>query len=138
MITATNNLAIFNSHLRPNLVSGVDPLTHIANGSLDPTNVAKDSIFNPAAFSDPVNSFGNLPPASSNLRNFPVLSESFAITKRTQLAEHLNWIFYTQFFNAFNRHRFTTIGANADNASFGIPSNVSNPRQIQFGTRFLF
>jgi hypothetical protein len=138
MITATNNLAIFNSHLRPNLTPGVDPLTHISNGSLDPTNPSKSSIFNKAAFSDPVNSFGDLSPASSNLRNFPVLSESFAITKHTQLTEHLNWIFYTQFFNAFNRHRFTTIGANADNASFGTPSNVSNPRQIQFGTRFLF
>ncbi|WP_162537995.1 TonB-dependent receptor [Granulicella sp. WH15] len=137
-ITATNNLAIFNSHLRPNLVPGADPLTHISNGKLNPTDPSMDSIFNKAAFTDPVDSFGNLPPSSSNIRNFPVLSESFAVTKHTQLTEHLDWIFYTQFFNAFNRHRFTTIGANADNASFGIPSNVSMPRQIQFGTRFLF
>jgi len=138
MITATNTLAIFNSHLRPNLVPGVDPSSHISNGSLDPTNPTKSSLFNPAAFSDPVNSFGNLPPASSNLRNFPLLSESFAVTKRTQLTEHLTWVFYSQFFNAFNRHRFTTVNANSDNAAFGVPSSVSNPRQIQFGTRFLF
>jgi len=138
MIDATNTLAIFNSHLRPNLVPGVDPSTHISNGSLNPSNPSRDSLFNKAAFSDPVNSFGNLPPASSNLRNFPFLSESFAATKQTRLTEHLNWVFYAQFFNAFNRHRFTTIDANSDNAGFGIPSAVSMPRQIQFGTRFVF
>lgn len=138
MITATNTLAIFNSHLRPNLVPGAAPSSHISNGKLNPSDPSRDSLFNKAAFRDPVNSFGDLPPASSNLRNFPLLSESFAVTKHTQLTEHLNWIFYSQFFNAFNRHRFTTINANADNASFGVPSGVSMPRQIQFGTRFLF
>jgi hypothetical protein len=60
------------------------------------------------------------------------------VTKNTQITEHLNWAFYAQFFNAFNRHRFTTINANADNASFGIPSGVSLPRHIQFGTRLQF
>lgn len=138
MITANNTLAIFNSHLRPNLVPGVDPLTHISNRDLDPSNPAKSSVLNGAAFSDPVNSFGDLPPASSDMRTFPLLSEGFSATKHTRITEGVDWVFYAQFFNAFNRHRFTTINANADNASFGVPSGVSAPRQIQFGTRFLF
>jgi hypothetical protein len=86
-------------------------ITAIANGELNPSGPVMSSVFNMAALSDPVNSFGNLPPASSNLRNFPVLSESFGVTKNAQLTEHLNWVFYSQFFNAFNRHRFTTINA---------------------------
>jgi hypothetical protein len=96
MITATNSLAIFNSHLRPNLVAGQDPSSHIANGSLDPTNPARSSVFNKAAFSDPINSFGNMRPSYSNLRNFPVLSESFSVMKNTRITEHLNWVLYAQ------------------------------------------
>lgn len=52
--------------------------------------------------------------------------------------DRVDWVFYAQFFNAFNRHRFTSINANADNATFGVPSGFSSPRHIQFGTRFLF
>ncbi|MCU1323972.1 MAG: hypothetical protein JWM43_3621 [Acidobacteriaceae bacterium] len=138
LITVNNTLPIFNRSLRPNIVAGVDPLTHISNGDLDPTAASNNSVLSKAAFSSPVYSFGNLPPASSNMRSFPLLSESFSATKHTRITDRVDWVFYAQFFNAFNRHRFTSINANADNAAFGVPSGVSSPRHIQFGMRFLF
>jgi hypothetical protein len=56
--------------------------------------------------------------------------------KETQLTEHLHWSFYAQASNMFNRHRFYGINTNISSTSFGKPSNVSNPRYLQFGTRF--
>ena len=42
---------------------------------------------------------------------------------------------YGQFFNASNRHRFTSIDGNFSDSGFGRSSGVSNPRRVQVGTR---
>lgn len=134
-ITTKNTLAIFNRVLRPNILPGVDPSTHISNNSFDPS---VNSVFNKAAFSNPVNTFGTAAPTYGNLRNFPVLSEDLGLVKQTKLAERLVWTFYCQAFNPFNRHRFAGIDTNFSNATFGVPAATSQARIVQFGTRFLF
>lgn len=127
-----NTLAIFNRVLRPNIVPGVDPSSGISNANFNP---AVDSVFNKAAFSAPVNSFGNAAPAYSNLRNFPVLSEDASIVKQFSLTEGVQLRFYAQGFNLFNRHRFTGIDTNFSDAGFGVPSATNQARQVQFGAR---
>lgn len=135
-IVATNSLPIFNSVLRPNIVPGVSPATNISANSFVP-GVSRR--INLAAFSQPAAyTFGNARPTYSNITNFPVYSEDFAAMKTTQLTEKLKWNLYVQMFNAFNRHRFTSINTNFSNASFGQASNPSFPRYVQLGARFEF
>ena len=79
-IYTDNNLPIFNSFQRPNVVQGQNPQTAIGIGGFDP---AVDRRINAAAFSAPLPyTFGNSAPTFGNLRNFPVLQEDVAITKR--------------------------------------------------------
>jgi hypothetical protein len=127
-----NTLPIFNRVLRPNLIPGVDPSSGISNADFNP---AVNSVFNKAAFSAPVNSFGNAAPAYSNLRNFPVLSEDVSVVKRLSLTERVQLQFYAQGFNLLNRHRFTGIDTNFSDAGFGVPTATNQARQVQFGAR---
>lgn len=135
-IVTNNTLPIFNSVLRPNINPGVSRSLHISNNDCDPT---QDCIFNKAAFSNPAAySFGNASLTYSDLRNFAVLSENFSLVKDTKISERVSWSLYGQAVNVLNRHRFYAIQTNFANASFGIPSSVSMPRQIQLGTRIRF
>jgi len=132
-INMTNTLPIFSRVLRPNLVPNV---SHSLSTTCDPN---ASCIINKAAFSAPGNyMFGNSSPTYSDLRNYVVLSENLSLAKETQFGEHLHWSLYGQVLNVFNRHRFTGINTNFSSASFGSPSSVSNPRQIQLGTRIQF
>jgi hypothetical protein len=133
----TNSLAIFNGYQRPNIVPGIDPSSHTPNGRFNP---AKGSnIFNLAAFAAPGNSsFGDAAPTYANLRNYAVLSEDLAAVKSTRLGEHVNWTFYAQAFNAFNRHRFAGFGTSFGASDFGQPNATNAARAFQFGTRFQF
>ncbi len=135
-IVATNTLPIFNRVLRPNKIAGVDAATHISAGSYVP---GVSRIINPNAFSQPAAyAFGNARPTYDDLTSFPVLTEDLAVVKHVQLGERANWELYGQFFNALNRHRYTLIDTNFNNASFGRASSVSQPRYIQVGTRIRF
>ncbi len=135
-LTVTNATSLFNTNQRPNLNRGVDPSAHISNGAYNPTM----SIFNSTAFATPGSaSFGNLAPASSNIKNYPVLTEDAGLTKETRLGDHVEWSFYSQAFNVFNRHRFGAFGTNVSNlGTFGVASSTSTARAFQFGTRFKF
>ncbi len=133
-ILATNTLPIFNSVLRPNVVPGVTPATHITAKNFNP---AVSRVINPAAFSEPAAySFGNARPSYNGLSNFPIYDEDLAVVRRFSLWEIAQGTFYAQAFNAFNRHRFTTIDTNFNDATFGQPSGVSQARLVQFGIRF--
>ncbi|MBS1813973.1 MAG: TonB-dependent receptor [Acidobacteria bacterium] len=134
-IVTSNTLPIFNSVLRPNKAPGVDPSIHMSNGKCDGTI---NCVFNASAFSDPDRTFGNADLTYSDVRNFAVLSENLTLAKETPIGEHLRWSLYAQALNTFNRHRFYAIQTNSSNASFGVPSSVTLPRQIQLGTRFQF
>ena len=133
-ILATNTLPIFNSVLRPNIVPGVNPATHISANNFNPS---VSRVINPAAFSEPAAyTFGNARPTYNGLSNFPIYDEDLAVVRRFSIGEIAKGTFYAQAFNAFNRHRFTSIDTNFNDATFGQPSGVSQPRLIQFGIRF--
>ncbi|MBS1813275.1 MAG: TonB-dependent receptor [Acidobacteria bacterium] len=139
-IQMSNGLPIFNRKLRPNVVPGVDRSTHLSANEYKP---ASSRIVNPAAFTDPFTSednyaFGNAKPQYSDVRSFPVLAEDFAIVKDTHLTERLNWTLGANFFNAFNRHRFTSFNLTWKDAAFGQATATSLPRFIQLNTRFTF
>lgn len=137
ILMSSNSLPIFNYYQRPNIAAGVDPSSHTPNSKFNPANGS--NIFNLAAFSAPGNSsFGNAKPTYSNLREYTVLGEDIGLFKRTPLGEHLVWTFYSQAFNAFNRHRFIGFGTSFGSSSFGQPSGTTAARAIQFGSRLQF
>ncbi len=125
---------LFNRITRPDIVPGVEK--RFKGGSF---NFDTDHLINPDAFKQPETfTFGNAAPAYGDLRNFGTFTEDMALVKETRIAEHLNWSFYAQAQNTFNRHRFYGIQTNISSTAFGKPSNVSNPRYLQFGTRLRF
>ncbi len=125
---------LFNRITRPNLVSGVAKRFKGGNFNYD-----TDHLINPAAFVQPATfTFGNAAPTYDDLRNFGTFTEDMALVKETPLGDHLHWSFYAQSNNTFNRHRFYGIQTNISSTAFGKPSNVSNPRYLQFGTRLRF
>jgi len=119
---------------RPDVVPGV------ARGFRGGTfNFDSDHLINPAAFTQPaLFTFGSASPSYGDLRNFGTFTEDMALVKETRIAEHLNWSFYAQAQNTFNRHRFYGIQTSISSTAFGSPSSVSNPRYLQFGSRLRF
>lgn len=135
-ILANNSLPIFNRVLRPNEVSGAERSTGI---SLSNWQQGSSALINRAAFSQPAAfTFGNAQPTYEGLRGFPVLSEDINLSKRISFTEQVAATLYGQFFNIFNRHRFTGIDTNLSNASFGQAGSVSQPRFVQLGVRIQF
>jgi len=135
-IYSDNNLPLFNYVQRPNRVLGQDPQTGMGIGGFNP---AADRRINVNAFSAaPAFTFGNSPPTLGNLRNFPVLREDVAITKRISFSERWNLELYGQSFNIANRHRFTAIVTNSSSASFGKATGSSIGRYVQLGAKVRF
>jgi hypothetical protein len=117
-------------------VPGQDPQTKIGIGNFDP---AVDRRINLNAFSAaPAFTFGNSAPTLNNLRNFPVLQEDVAITKRISLSERWKLELYGQSFNVANRHRFTSIVTDSSSASFGTAGGSSIGRYVQLGAKIRF
>ena len=135
-IYSDNNLPLFNYVQRPNRVLGQDPESSIGIGSFDPT---VDRRINTSAFSAaPAFTFGNSAPTIGNLRNFPVLQEDVAVTKRVSLTERWKLELYGQSFNVANRHRFTSIVTDSSSPSFGEAGGSSIGRYIQLGAKIRF
>lgn len=95
-----------NSHQRPNLVPGINPISPHWRS-------APDSIgyLNPAAFTQPLfptvqgpGSFGNL--GRNSIYGPSFWNADFALTKNTQLWEHVNLQLRFEFFNIFNHPNF--------------------------------
>jgi hypothetical protein len=135
-LSMNNNLPIFNRVLRPDRVSGQEAGTGISNADFNPN---RDRAINLNAFAVPAPfHFGTAPPTIQDLRTFAVLNEDFSLIKITPLTERFSLENYGQFINAFNRHRFTGIGTNFSNSTFGLVSGTSLPRFIQVGMRLRF
>jgi hypothetical protein len=135
-ISSDNNLPLFNYAQRPNIVPGHNPQTSVGIGSFNP---AVDRRINLSVFSAaPALTFGNSAPTFGNLRNFPVLQEDLAVTKRISLGERWKLELYGQSFNVTNRHRFTSIVTNSSSASFGRPGGSSVGRYVQLGAKIRF
>jgi len=135
-IYADNNLPLFNSVQRPNRVSGQSPQTGLSVGAFNPVS---DRRINLNAFSAPLPfTFGNSAPTLGNLRQFPVLQEDVAVTKRISFGDRWKLELYGQSFNIANRHRFTAIVTNFSSPSFGKATGSSVGRYVQLGAKIRF
>ncbi|MCX6592440.1 MAG: TonB-dependent receptor [Acidobacteria bacterium] len=139
-LSMNNLLPIFNRVLRPDLVGNVDPSSGIGNADFDPGR--GDRVVNPRAFASPVVGgvfrFGNMGPTMDALRQFPVLQEDFVLTKRFALRESAVFEIQSQFFNAFNRHRFVNFEPNFSSPNFGAARGTNLPRFVQLGAKVTF
>jgi len=135
VLTANNTLPLFNSTLRPNVVSGV-PL-EMSYSNFDP---AVDRYINPAAFTVPAAfTLGSAARSYDNLRAPWNLNESVGAVKRTAITERVTLIFRAEFFNVFNRVVFGAPASNISAANFGVVGSQSNaPRQGQMALRLEF
>ena len=110
------------------------PAFLLGNGSVNPAYAAY--------YADPSRFFGNAAPTLSELRAQPFFAEDFNILKKTKLSETTTLEFRIDFFNAFNRGRFTLPNVDLNNLGiFGISSRANDPeqpRRIQLGARFIF
>jgi hypothetical protein len=133
-LTANNTLPLFNSALRPNVLSE-DRRVQVDN--FDP---ARDLWINRGAFAAPAPlSFGSSARAFTNLRNPNFLNENFGLIKRIRLMDRLQLQFRAELFNAFNRTVFAAPQANVSNAQFGrIAGQQNTPRQGQLAIRVEF
>lgn len=119
---------------RPNLVPGEDQ-----NGLHGKFVFGQSRRLNPAAFAPAPNfTFGNAPRAL-NIREFATLNEDFNFSKRIPMfSERVSTIFRMEFFNAFNRHRFTGFNTSAGDPGFGQASGTTDGRSIQANLRVSF
>lgn len=119
---------------RPNIVSGQD-----INGFRGSFVYGQSRKLNPAAFTPAPNfTFGDAPRAL-NVREFSTLDEDLNFSKRIPMfTERVNTIFRMEFFNAFNRHRFTGFNTSAGQPGFGQASTTTAGRSIQANLRVSF
>lgn len=122
-----NSVAWWN-YARPNLVG--DP--HLSH----PTEA---EWFNTAAFAVPVLSYGN---AGKNiLSTEPVQNIDFSLFKRFDFTERYRAELRIESFNTFNIMNLGAPGATLGSPTFGIITGLAQgkqPRQLQFGMKFLF
>jgi hypothetical protein len=129
---------LFNTTKRPNVVTGVSPLSDAANnGSFDPN---ANSYLNKAAWSDPGPlQFGNAPPQDAHVRGFRNAVEDVSIFKVTQFGERWKWRLEAQGGNITNRVVFCNPNTNWSAGSFGqVSLQCNQPRSIQLGTKLEF
>jgi hypothetical protein len=123
--------------VRPDVVSGVSPLTGIScGGTFDPATAI---YLNRVAFTDPAPfTFGNAPRLSSNARACASFNENMYLLKRTPIKERANVEFGFDVFNVFNRRHFGAPDANIDDSSFGVISSAGPGRSAQLHLKLLW
>jgi hypothetical protein len=135
------------SSSRPNIVPGVNPNGVSSNSKF----VYGTSLrFNPAAFTPAPNfTFGDAPRALGNVRELFNTSEDFNVTKAIPMfTERVHTDFRVEFFDVFNRHRFTGFDTsitcapatqNCDSSGEGEGTGLAyGPRNIQGSLRVTF
>lgn len=122
------------SSLRPDCVPGV---------SWKAQNWSHNNQFNTAAFSVPKLAYGTCPRNLGRGTNY--IQPDFGLVKNTRLAEHLNWEFRGEVFNAPNHPNFSNPGSSINGYAFGSSySTIGNlvgqgtSRQIQISTKLTF
>ena len=153
------DLVGYNGNLRPN-VTGQTFYTNIPAGGtsyqyLNQAAFSRPPVYNSgfgvgdigsasytAYYSNPLRFFGNAAPTYSSLRAQPFFTEDFNILKRVHMTETTSVEVRADFFNAFNRGRFSLPGLDFNNLGiFGVSArnaDFNQPRHIQLGIRFLF
>ena len=124
---------LFNPSCRANVVSGVG--TSYANTSSNYGNVYA---FNPAAFSQPANYTLGDAARILNIYERPNLNEDISLQKTFSILEKVRATFRMEAFNAFNRHRFTSIDNTVTDPGFGTYSGVGGNRSMQASLRLSF
>jgi hypothetical protein len=93
--------------------------------------------FNTDAFAAPApgtfGTAGRNPVIGPGLNNF-----DFSVVKRFEFSEQRSLEFRTEVFNIFNHSNFVTAGNVLGTPSFGQLTSARDPRDIQFGFKFLF
>jgi len=152
----------FTGIARVNVVPGASQTNKSSN-----FNTATTPFWNPNAFSVPgALTFGNEPRSLSGARTFGGRNEDFTLGKKTRLFGETAAIdFRAEFFNIFNRHiysapsgfstplsapigtAFTPVGGIQPNGQkcngpfacgFGVVTDSSGPRTIQFGLKITY
>jgi len=123
------NFGALSGYSRPNL-----------NGNPIPSNQAANQWFDPSAFAAPVGSFGNF--GRNGLRSAHVVNMDVSLFKNIPLGESRQLQLRAEGFNVFNVQNLSAPTGNAatigNSAAGKITSIVGNPRQLQFGARFIF
>jgi hypothetical protein len=136
-LTATPNNFIFGGGLRPNVISGCDP---VKSGAIQDRLL---SYFNTSCFSLPAPyTYGTEGRTDPRLRGPGIANSDFALFKKTPLTERFNLEFRAEIFNIFNRVQFgtpdRTFTTNA-NSTFGrITTQANQPRLVQMALRLQF
>jgi hypothetical protein len=76
----------------------------------------------------------------SNMRGFAFYNHDFGLIRDVTLTEHMRLELRGEFFNIWNWHTFTNnFTTDVSSVNFGMwNGTVSNPRNIQFGAKFIF
>lgn len=124
---------------RPNVIPGVPLKNPNYDGKYETPYI------NNKAFGDVFGTFGSAPRQLSGLREPGQLREDLSVLKNIRITEKVRFQFRTEFFNAFNRHRFRPSSLNySDTFVYGASdpfcgctlSNLADsPREIQFSAR---
>jgi len=132
---------LFGGTLRPNLVSGVDPL--VAGDVTDRirANTSDNLYLNPAAFSaTPLNAFGNAPRTLPGIRSPWRNNVDLSVSKNVKTGGSSSASIRFEVLNLFNQVQWAALASNAlGNASFGqINAQANNMRMVQATVRFQF
>lgn len=135
--TTNDSLAESGTSVRPNVVTGVSPLTGIGCSSFNPqTNL----YLNKAAFTAPAPfTFGNAPRELSDARTCPHLDEDISLMKYLPLKENrVNLRFGADAFNLFNRRNFGSPDTNFNDPGFGTIASAGPGRVLQVQFKLLW
>jgi hypothetical protein len=124
---------LFTPSCRANVVSGVSE--SISNGDFV---FGQSKAFNPAAFSQPASYTLGDASRISNIRLPASLNEDISLQKGFSIKEKANAIFRIEAFNAFNRHRFSSVDNTVTDPSFGNYTSASGNRTMQGSLRISF
>ncbi|MBM3785963.1 MAG: hypothetical protein FJW30_16510 [Acidobacteria bacterium] len=132
-ISANNTSGLFAARTQPNS-------TGISGRKTGRVQERLDSFFVPTAYTQPAAfAFGNLSRFLPDVRGDSVRNWDLSLFKEFQVREKMNLQFRTEFFNAFNRVRFSGPNTTVTSNAFGTVNGQSNsPRQVQFGLKLLW
>ena len=137
-VTTANNLPLFNSGLRPNILSST-VRSDISMGTYDPNDASRNTYLLRSAFANPAaGQFGNSPRGLAT-RGPMTFNESFALIKNTKIGERVSHQLRMEIQNPFNRVVFGNPITDFTSAAFGrISSTQVGPRNIQVGMKLVF
>ncbi|HEY1497802.1 MAG TPA: TonB-dependent receptor, partial [Candidatus Solibacter sp.] len=133
LLTATNNVNLFNDGERPNNSGASAALT-------GPVESRLNRYFDTSVFSQPASfTFGTTSRTLPDVRAPGIRSFDLSLFKNYKLMERLTAQFRAEAFNALNTPQFSGPTVSLSSVSFGAISSTANtPRQMQLGVKLLF